>query len=193
LSLGIAFGYDYTVGLRNEMRLIDDQRETTYKTILGIAIIVVVWAVAHDQYLVRIAPEHFTEYHAPLWQIENPSLLAFLYAFGASISPGLLLGIAVTYFGRKGSVNRIPHKKLILGSILVVIATEFLSAGTGLIVFLNKEVFYPSDWFPVSSLPIAVTQTIQITAYIGASLFSALFLVAIYFRRRAKQAKALKL
>lgn len=169
------------------MRFIHDQRSTSYATIFGVAVIVIIWAVVHDQYLVRIAPEHFTEYHEPLWGIREPALLALLYAIAASMGPGLLLGLATAFFGRSGSNHKIPPRSLILGSVFVVIATEITAASSGLFVFVTDDVFYPETWFPDLTLPIKITQTIQISAYLGAAVFSAIFLMAIHVRRGAEQ------
>ncbi len=77
--------------------MLNERRSVVYAITFGIWAEVFLYCVLHDQYLVRVAPEHFTVYHAPLWGITNLSLLAFAWAFKASIGPGLLLGLAAVF------------------------------------------------------------------------------------------------
>jgi hypothetical protein len=74
--------------------------------VFGVSSVIVLWALIHDLVLVQIAPEHFTEYHEPLDHIQSPIVIATLYALGASIGPGMLMGIAAAGLGRRG-----PRKK----------------------------------------------------------------------------------
>lgn len=78
--------------LRNSSLLAGEDRGSFYVTVFGIWLIVAIYAIAHDQYIVTIAPEHFTVYHPNPHGIENSRLLAAWSAVLASVSPGLLLG-----------------------------------------------------------------------------------------------------
>jgi len=69
-------------------RLIDQPRRATYQIVLGIWLMLSVWAVLHDQYIVWIAPEHFKVYHEPLRNLESPSLIAAVYAIRAGFYLG---------------------------------------------------------------------------------------------------------
>lgn len=166
------------------MQLIDEPRPVTYRIVLGVTLVIVCWAILHDQYLVRIAPEHFTEYHEPLWGIENPALLAAVLAFGASIGPGLILGIVCAIAGRRGSANKVSPRFILLGAVAVVCSVELVASGSGFWVFRTNRTFYPESWFPDETLPIRITQTIQITTYLASAVFSTFLVFAILRRRR---------
>jgi len=102
--------------------MLDEKRSVVYTLVFGIWAEVFFYCVLHDQYLIRIAPEHFTVYHAPLWGITDLTTLAFAWAFKASIGPGLLLGLAAVFVGRAGSLPKMPVKrmlKVVAGSIVV--------------------------------------------------------------------------
>jgi len=166
------------------MQLIDDPRPVTYRIVLGVTWVIVCWAILHDQYLVRIAPEHFTEYHEPLWGIENPRLLATALAFGASIGPGLILGIVCAIAGRRGSANKVSPRFILFGAFAVVCSVELVASGSGFWVIRTNSTFYPESWFPDETLPIRITQTIQITSYLASAVFSTFLVFAILRRRR---------
>jgi hypothetical protein len=160
-----------------------DQRRSAYATILGVAAIVVAYAVLHDQYVVRIAPEHFTVYHDPLWSIRDPSLLAAAYGFLASLAPGLILGQACLIVGRFGKRPKIPVRAILIGVVVVVIATEIVALIAGGIVWLTGRPFLPGFLFPDPSVPLLVTQTIQLATYAASALSSAALLLRLHRRR----------
>jgi hypothetical protein len=166
------------------MRLIQEERVVTYRIVLVTAGMLMGWAVLHDQFLVGIAPEHFTEYHEPVGSISNPRLLAFLYALGATVGPGLILGILCAFFGRSGSRRKVPLKGIFLGVAALILAIEVLSAGAGIVVSQTGKVFYPEDWFPDQTDPIRISQTIQVTCYLSAFLLSPVLCLALFFWRR---------
>lgn len=166
------------------IQLIEEPRAVTYRIVLGVTLVIVSWAILHDQYLVRIAPEHFTEYHEPLWGIENPPLLAVALAFGASIGPGLILGIACAIAGRRGSAKKVSPRFILLGAVVVVCSVELIASLSGFWVFRTNRTFYPEGWFPDETLPIKITQTIQITSYLASAVFSTFLVFAIIRRRR---------
>lgn len=166
------------------MQLIAEDRRITYSVVLGIPAMLIAWAVAHDQYLVRIAPEHFTEYHEPLWNISNPPTLAAVYAFGATIGPGLIMGLLSAFFGRHGEEPKVPVRTIFLGFLIVIAVTEALGALAGFVVWKTGEPIYPQRWYPDRTLPIAITQSIQITCYATASVASAFYCIALWMLRR---------
>ena len=84
---------------------------------------VAAYAIIHDQYLVRIAPEHFTVYHDNPEGIENASVLAAWIALKASVSPGLLLGIATWVVARSGSCPKINPKYTFVAVGIVILVT----------------------------------------------------------------------
>ena len=166
------------------MRLLDERRAVTYTIVIGIWAIVAVYALLHDLYIVRIAPEHFTIFHPPLWGLSDPVALASGWAFKASIGPGLVLGVACAFVARAGRRPRIPVGRVLIGGCVVVMMTEIVSAGAGFIAYRTQAPLYPEAWYPVRAVPILVTQTIQISCYLSSAVFSALFLWALVRRRR---------
>lgn len=169
------------------LRVADESRKTMYAIILSVWAMVAVYAIAHDQYIVRIAPEHFTEYHKPLLGIRNPTYLAAAYAFGASIPPGLLLGIACAFLGRarlfSSHLNPVSIKFILIGCFAVILATEITAATSGYWVYKTEQTLYFSDWYPDKSLPMLITQTIQLTCYFSSAAFSTVFLIFIATRK----------
>ena len=83
------------------------------------------YAAAHNQYLIRIAPEHFTVWHYKMPFTQDYTLLGILYAGGASISPGGILGALLYVAGRLFDRLRLPTHKLIL-STACAISTDIL-------------------------------------------------------------------
>ncbi len=170
----------------NIAELYDEKRSVTYSTILGVWAMVALYAVLHDQYIARIAPEHFTEYHPQIWGIEDPYRLAAALAFCASFGPGLLLGTACLLAARVGSFPKQPIKSVFQGVLAVIAATEFLSASLGCWVYYTKRPLLPTWCYPDHSLPLLITQTIQISCYLLGALLSGALLVFIVSTRYRK-------
>jgi hypothetical protein len=162
----------------------DERRSTSYQIVFGIWAMVAVYAIAHDQYVVGIAPEHFTVYHAPVWNLTGARALAAAWAFKASLVPGLLLGFAALLVGRRGARPRIRVRRLLLGAGLVIMASELVAAGSGFWVHQTGRGIFPDQVYPDLSGPMMVTQTIQITCYLASAGFSALWLVGVALWRR---------
>ncbi len=162
-----------------------DSRVSAYGIILGVTLMVIVYAILHDQYVVRIAPEHFTVFHEPLWSITNASLLAAAYALQASAVPGLILGFSCFAVGRLGSWPKVPPKAILMGAAAVIGATELVAASSGLLAWALQRGIFPAFVYPESSLPLIVTQTIQISCYAASALFSGIFLLGILVHRRS--------
>ncbi|MBT3221589.1 MAG: hypothetical protein HN348_21115, partial [Proteobacteria bacterium] len=98
-------GLEAATGLKHPL----NRRHTTAVTdVLGIAfgvwLMVALYAILHDQYIVRIAPEHFTVYHRSIPGVVNPRLQAAVLAFTASILPSQALAIALIIACRVGTV-----------------------------------------------------------------------------------------
>jgi len=164
-------------------RLLDEPRSISYSIILGVWGFTTIYAALHDQYIVQIAPEHFTIYHKPLWNIQSPELLALAYAFKASLGPGLVLGIACAFSARYGPLPKVSPLFILTGTIGVIVCAEILSVITGFWVHLNKDTFYPASWYPDQSQPMLITATIQFSCYLSGVLFSPIFLLIIILKR----------
>ncbi len=166
-------------------RLASDSRAKFYQTLLGVWFMVALYAMAHDQYIVRIAPQHFALYHPRLLPIANLNLFALVYSFGASFSPGLLLGTAAYFVARAGSLPKIPVRSILRGTAVVILLTEATSAGLGLVAYAFNAPVFPTILYPEFTRPMLVTQTIQLTCYLSAAFFSLLFLAHLHMKRRA--------
>ncbi|HKP03921.1 MAG TPA: hypothetical protein VJU77_11255 [Chthoniobacterales bacterium] len=130
------------------------------------------YAAVHNQYLIRIAPEHFTVWHYRMPFTQDYTLLGILYAGGASVSPGGILGALLYVAGRLFDRPRVPVRKLILSTAWVWLAVEVCALASGLVVWRTGRPLYPEDLYPANSLGLLITQTIQITAYSTGALFS---------------------
>ena len=163
--------------------LLTESRSVIYSFACKIWLRVAVYAVLHDQYIVRIDPEHFTAYHKPLWTIESPALLAAVHAFLASIGPGFLLGIACAVAGWMGSLPRIPDRFVKRGVLVVIAGAEIAGLLSGWWVFSTGTSFYPSFIFPEETLSLVITQTIQVTCYLASTIFSIALVCSILWKR----------
>ena len=164
--------------------LFDERRGTSYQIVFGVWAMVAVYAVLHDQYVVRIAPEHFTVYHEPVWNLTDAGALAAAWAFKASFIPGFLLGFAALVVGRRGTRPRVAVSRLLLGTGVVILASELVSAGSGWWAHRTGDRIYPDRVYPEMTGPVMVTQTIQLTCYLASAGFSALWLMGIAAWRR---------
>lgn len=165
-------------------RLFDDPRPVTYRIVLGVWLIIAGFAVIHDQVIVSIAPEHFTEYHDPVPGIRDPRGLALAWALSASFVKGIPFGIACAWFGRRGPRRRVPVGWILSGTLAVILLAEACAVPAAWRVYRTGSPLYPSDWYPDHTLPILLTQTLQITVYLSISLFSMAFLVGMFVWRR---------
>lgn len=167
-------------------RVVKEPRGASLALLFEIWAAVAVYAVLHDQYLIRIAPEHFTIYHRPLWGIYNLAALAATWAFLASLAPGLLLGVGCLLAARAGPWPRLEPRAILRSVVIILIATEVCSAGAGALVFVSRHGIFPASFYVDQARPLLVTQTIQITCYGTGALFSCAMLARfVYLRKRA--------
>ena len=155
--------------------IVDDSRGMTYRIIFGVWLMIAGYAVMHDQIIVTIAPEHFTEYHEPIRGVENPRALAAIHALAASVVKGIPFGILCVWIGRRGPRRKIPVRAFFLGTLSILLLTDCAAVAAGVRVYRGNPPPYPSAWYPEHSLPILITQTVQITCYLAAFLFSCAF------------------
>ena len=164
--------------------LLDEKRAVTYLIVFGIWAEVFLYCVLHDQYLIRIAPEHFTEWHPPLWGIEDLSLLALAWGFRASVGPGLILGLVALFLGRAGSRPKVAPGTMLKIVPLGILVTEAAGLMAGAWVWRTGLPLYPLELYPDFSKPLLITQTIQLTCYMVGGVVGLLFLGWIVVRRR---------
>src|SRR4051795_3038048 len=109
------------------MNLPGESWKSCLSTILGVWCVVWIYASLHDEYLIRIHPDHFLVWHYQVPFTSNHTLLALVYASGASVTPGLLLGICLYVSGRLFDLPKKSVRSILIGTIYVVVATEALS------------------------------------------------------------------
>lgn len=163
--------------------LLREKRSVTYAIVFGIWAEVFLYCLLHDQYLIRIAPEHFTEYHAPLWGISDHTLLAAAWAFRASIGPGLVLGLAALFAARAGGLPKVEPGRLLRTVPLLIVVTEAAGLAAGAWVWKSARPLFPAAVYPDLSHPILITQTIQLACYGTGAVVSLFFLAWIVGRR----------
>lgn len=171
-------------------RLFDDPRPVTYRIVFGVFAIIAAYAVIHDQVIVSIAPEHFTEYHDPVPGVTSPRGVALAWALVAAVVKGIPFGIACAWIGRRGHRRRVPVGVLLGGTFLIILLGEVLAVLAGLRVYRTGSPFYPGSWYPDHTLPILITQTVQITCYLSISLVSMGFLAGLAAWRRRGELRA---
>ncbi len=165
------------------MPLIRESRPVSYAVIFGIWGLTFLYCLLHDQYLVRLAPEHFTVYHPPLWGIEDPSLLAAAWAFRASVGPGLLMGMAALFVGRGGGRPKVPVRTMLKGYGIGLIITEIAGLAAGGWSWFTGRTLYPEVIYPELTRPLITSQSIQVTCYVAGMLVGAAYLVWLWRRR----------
>lgn len=172
------------------MRLLDDHRPTIYAIVFGIWAEVFVYCQLHNLYLLPLAPEHFTVYHAPLWGIESERLLAAAWGFRASIGPGLGLGLAAAFVGRAGSRPKMPVKPMLKAVALGILITEFAGLLAGAWSWFTGRTIYPEAIYPELTRPLITSQSIQLTCYLTGAAVALGFLGWVWRRRRLWSAAA---
>ena len=178
-----------------------DIKKEFRKLIELLSIVIVVWSVVtiyamlHNQYIVRIAPEHFTIYHCGLeWLSGNDNILALGYAFLAAISPGLFFGFFLGISCRFGELPKVSVKLAVLITIMVIVIAEIVSIISGLYVYFKKEPLYPLSWCGDYGLPVLITNTIQMTCYIMSILGAGLaILITTFVRNKNKSSSKITL
>lgn len=159
------------------------------RVFLGTWLAVWFYAAVHNQYLIRIAPEHFTVWHYRIPFTQNLTLLGILYAGGASVCPGGILGALLYVAGRLFHPPKLSVPQLIASTVWVWLAVEICALAGGLIVWFSGDRIYPDNFYPADSPGLIITQTIQITAYLAGAVFSVILLGWTWFRRKLLAAR----
>jgi hypothetical protein len=172
-----------SLGRRANQVLPGETLGTCLSTILGVWLMVFLYAAIHDQFLIRIHPEHFTVWHYEIPFTRDLSLLALLYAFGGSISPGLLLGTALYVAGRLFDLPKKSRRWIFLRVGLVIVVAEICAVAAGLLAWRTGRGVYPDFLYPDYSAGLAITQSVQLTAYLAGGFFSLLLLAWTWWSR----------
>src|SRR5256885_14958796 len=106
-----------SASLRSLNRTVAGESWTSFSSVfLGTWLAVWLYAALHNQYLIRIAPEHFTVWHYKIPFTQNYTLLGFLYAGRASVSPGGILGALLYIAGRLFDRPRLSARQLVFST-----------------------------------------------------------------------------
>jgi hypothetical protein len=170
------------------MPLLHEKRSVTYAIIFGIWAEVFLYCVLHDQYLIRISPEHFTVHHLPLWGISDLTLLAVAWAFRASVGPGLGLGLVALFAARAGGLPKVAPGRLLKVVPWLILVTEAAGLLAGGWVWKTGQPLFPEIVYPELTRPLLISQTIQLTCYGVGALVSLGFIGWIVRERRARHA-----
>jgi hypothetical protein len=168
------------------MNLLREKRSVTYAIVFGIWAQVFLYCVLHDQYLIRISPEHFTVYHPPLWGITDLTLLALAWAFRASIGPGLGLGLAALVLARAGGGPKVAPGRLLKIVPWLLLATEVAGLAAGAWAWKTQRPLFPEDIYPDLTLPMLISQSIQLACY-GMGLLVSLGFLGWIIKQRRRQ------
>ncbi|MBX2799866.1 MAG: hypothetical protein KTR31_19460 [Myxococcales bacterium] len=138
---------------------------------LGTWLLVALYAIAHDQYIVRLSEEHFTVGHAPVPGVEDPALQAAALAFGASILPGFAFGLALAVVCCEGPWSAVSVRWALRAVGVSLVVTEGASLLVGASTYTTGFSPYSERWVAPSASPEAMAaQSIQLTAYVVGAL-----------------------
>ncbi len=130
-------------------------------------------------------PEHFTVWHYRIPFTQDYTLLGIAYAFGASASPGIVLGMALFILAVSAPPKDLPLR-LVLSTAWVWLGVEIVAIAAGIMVHLTARPLYPEWVYPDDSHGLLITQTIQITAYLSGAVFSLTLLIFTWWSRGRK-------
>lgn len=155
---------------------------------------IVAWACAHDLYLIGIEPRHFTEFHRPLLPLTNHTALAIQYATVATLGPGMVFGALSYATARVGSPPQLTLKTAWCSFLpfIVIIEAAALLAGEFARTrhAAGQSLPYPLPLYPDDTAGIAYSQSVNITAYLAAAMFGAIYQAALVILRRTAADKA---
>lgn len=165
----------------------NESRRSCLTTLFGVWAMVAVYAMLHDIYLIQIAPAHFTEYHPPYFKMQPLWFLACCWGAAASISPGLLLGVACYITARLGHRPPLSGRRIAQRVLSVLLVTEGCAIASGVWAGFTDSMLWPEAVYPEKSGPLMITQTIQLTTYLVGFSASGIML-ADFIRLRRKPA-----
>jgi hypothetical protein len=166
----------------------DHERPALAKFVIAFAVTIVAWASLHDVYLIGVEPRHFTVYHRPLLPLSNPVVLAAQYATVATLGPGMVFGALAFALGRLGKGRQLSllFAWSIFLPVIVLIESQalFMGAIARSRHATGRALLYPGALYPDNTAGIAYSQSVNISAYLGAVCFGGLYLMALFIIRR---------
>jgi len=198
-ATGKMFGKNMTLADKIRLPIPKAQHAAFIRHAWTYSLTIIIWAILHDLILISVEPRHFTEFHTGLYPFENPALLVIEYAVVATFGLGMMFGIitfALTQLGRwRSPLNfAFAYKRF----FFLLFCIESLSLVSGYIdrIRIQKgliHAFYPELWYPDATTGIAFTQTANITAYLSATIGSAIFFLYLAWSRFQQSAEGMQL
>jgi hypothetical protein len=156
--------------------------------------VAVVYGIAHDQITARVCVEYFTIGHPPIFQTEDPTLLAIGWGIVATWWVGLLLGIPLAIAARAGNPPKRSIESLVrpIAILLAVMAGAALGAGTAgwtLASQGNVSLFGPiARSIPASRhVPYLADLWAHSASYLIGFLGGIVLIIHVWYSRRAPQ------
>lgn len=165
-----------------------DSRLKTYGAIFAVWLVMVPFALVHDQLIVTVSPEHFTLHHEPVFGLAGARSLATAYAFAATVLPGIALGLIMVLVYRAGPRPPLPYSRIFLDTAIIVAVAEAIAWAVGAWVWLGGPTPYPSTWFPDQAPGTVLTQTIQVTLYCACAAVSSVMALRAAVTRSQREA-----
>lgn len=163
------------------------ERHEASRFVIGFGVTIILWACVHDLYLIGVEPRHFTVYHRSLLPLSNHALLALQYATVATLGPGMVFGaiaFAVCRLGRWTPLNFWPAWFLFLPFVaLIEVAALCLGHYAAHRFEAGLALPYPETLYPDSTAGIAYTQSVNITAYLGAAVLGGMYQLVLFLVR----------
>lgn len=169
------------------LRLSPASRPVLARFVIVFGLTVVAWACAHDLYLIGVEPRHFTEYHRPLLPIHNHILLAIQYATVATLGPGMVFGALACAACRIGT--RPAHSLAFAWRLLLPFIAAIEGAALAVGAWARSahtdggSLPYPDWLYPDETAGIAYSQSVNLTAYLGAFILGGLYLGTLVLLR----------
>lgn len=151
---------------------------------LGVFALVALYAVANDQIIATVSPDHFLVYHPRYFPFDNVRWQALCFSLVATGGPGLGWGILLYWVGHYGPGPVFGRRATVLGAAVVVLVTAAAAWGSGWWVTRLSEPFYPAFFFPSEDPKLYFSQTVQLTNYLVGLTGAIAWLAAIVIWRR---------
>jgi len=106
--------------------------------VLGL-VVAMGYGIVHDQVTTRVSIEYFTIGHAPIFNTDSPTLLAFGWGVVATWQLGAILGLVTAAFSRLGSRPKISAGQLLRPIAALVLLMATMSLVFGILGFLSSS------------------------------------------------------
>ena len=152
--------------------------------VLSSTLVCVLYGVIHDQFTARICLEYFTVGHPPIFDTQDPTLLALGWGVVASWWVGLILGIPLAAAARLGPRPQRSARSLIRPLAVLALAVGCWAAVIGSVAWfaatrgwISLSAEMATKLQPDQQLPYLVDLWIHNASYAG-GCFGALCLMA---------------